>query len=41
MCIALFIKVEWKAIPHNSTVNINDLTEQTTDEEKELAVSKK
>lgn len=25
MCIALFIKVEWKAIPHNSSVTISNL----------------
>lgn len=28
MCIALFKKVEWKPIPHNSKININDITKQ-------------
>lgn len=28
VCIALFTKVEWKPIPHNSAININDITEQ-------------
>lgn len=40
MCIALFIKVEWKAIPHNSTININDLSETETEKEKELVTTK-
>ncbi len=30
MCIALFKKVEWKPIPHNSTIDINDIKEGTS-----------
>ncbi len=30
MVIALFIKVEWKQIPHNSDVKISDITEKYT-----------
>lgn len=36
MCIALFMKVEWKAIPHNANINISDLAEKETEREKEL-----
>ena len=44
-CIAVFAKVEWKAIPHNSTVNIADLDpieqENEQEREKELVGTKK
>ena len=28
MCIALFTKVEWKPIPHNAAIGIDDIKNQ-------------
>lgn len=40
LLIAMFKKVEWKAIPHTSSVSINDINNTNKSSEKELNTTK-